>query len=195
MPQGWAKKIPTEENYMKRTINYAKHLAVAVLLAQLPALLRADCIPSAPTGDTVPFTMVTLKNNRVASYSTGSLTISDSSSPYSVDRSRTLSATRIPQLFSDRTACVGGGLCLTKQPFDISQPDQLGVSVIEATTLTLSGLTTSISVTLTLESWGNAKISFTGTCNAAGELHGAFDSNTSAVFAFGTPVSSPPPPK
>ena len=180
---------------MKRTISYAKHLAVAVFLAQLPTLLRADCIPSAPTGDTVPFTMVTLKNNLVASYATGSLKISDSSTPYSVDRSTTLSATQIPQMFSDRTACVGGGLCLTKQPFDISRPDQLGVSIVEATTLTLSGLTTSISVTLTLESWGNAKISFTGTCNAAGELYGHYDSNTSALFAFGTPVSAPPPPK
>jgi len=184
------------EDSMKRTITYAKHVAVALFLTQLPTLLRADCIPSGATGDTVPFTLVTLKNTQVAGYAAGSLTISNSSGPLAVDHSTTLSGKQIPQLFSDRLACSGGGPCLSPdQPFDFSTPDHLGVSITEATTLTVSGLTTGITVTLTLESWGNAKINFTGTCNNTGELQGTFDSNTSALIAFGTPASVPPPPK
>jgi len=89
---------------MKRTINYAKHLAIAVVLTQLPTFLRADCVPSGTTGDVVPFTLVSLKNNQVASYATGSLVISNNDIPYSVNQSRTLAATQIPQMFSDRTA-------------------------------------------------------------------------------------------
>lgn len=181
---------------MKRTINYTKHLAVAAFLALPPTLLHADCIPSAPTGDTVPFALTTLKNSQVASYATGTLAISDTGGGISLDRSTTLSATHIPQLFSDRTYCPGGGLCLIQQPFDISAADQLGVSITETTAFILGkGLTTSISVTLTLESWGNAKISFSGKCNAAGVLYGTYESNTSALIAFGTPVAAPPPPK
>jgi hypothetical protein len=181
---------------MKR-INYAKLLAVAAFLTPLPNLLRADCIPSGATGDVVPFTLVTLKNTQVTGYATGSLTISNSSSSISVDHSTTLSGKQIPQLFSDRLTCVGGGPCLSPdQPFDFSTPDHLGVSITEATTLTIgSGFSTSINVTLTLESWGNGKINFIGSCNNTGELHGTFDSNTSALIAFGTPTSVPPPPK
>jgi len=182
---------------MKRRITYAKHLALALFLTQVPNLLHADCIPSGATGDVVPFTLVTLKNTQVAGYATGSLTISNSSSPLAVDHSTTLSGKQIPQLFSDRAYCPGGGVCADpEQPFDYAKADQLGVSVTEATTLVLgSGLTTSINVTLTLESWGNAKINFTGTCNNTGELSGTFDSNTTAIIAFGTATSAPAPPK
>jgi hypothetical protein len=188
---------------MKHTMTYAKHLAVAALLAQLPTVLRADCMPSGATGDLVPFTMVTLKNNQVASYATGTLQLSNSGAPYSLDHSTTVSGTQIPQLFSNRTAtnsaCAGEKICLLPpQPFNINQADNLGVSITEATTWNLTvppyGPVTAITVTLTLESWGNAQTSFTGTCNAAGELYGSYDSNTTAVFAFGTPYAAPPPP-
>jgi len=179
---------------MRSTITYAKYLAVAVVLAQLPTFLRADCVPSGATGDVVPFTLVTLKNNQVASYATGSLVISNNDIPASINQGRTLSATQIPQLFSDRTAYYAPGctsdICLggSYQPFNIFQADQLGVNVTESTTLTLgTGFKTSINVTLTLESWGNGKESFAGTCAATGDLYGTFDSNTFAVIAFGTP--------
>jgi hypothetical protein len=52
---------------MRRIITYAKHLAVAVILTQLPTFLRADCIPSGTAGDIVPFTLVALKDNQAAS--------------------------------------------------------------------------------------------------------------------------------
>jgi hypothetical protein len=186
------------ENSMKRTFPYASHLLVAAFLTQLPTLLRADCIPSAPTGYTVPFTLVTLKNSHVASYATGSLAISDTGGGVSLDRSTTLSATHIPQLFSDRTYCpdTGSGLCLTQQPFDIFEADQLGVTISEVTSFIIGkGFTTSINATLTLESWGNGKISFAGSCANTGELYGTFDSNTFAVIACGTPVPPSIPPK
>jgi hypothetical protein len=194
-------KNPQSEEVMKRTNNYAKYLTVAVVLTQLPTFLRADCVPSGATGDVVPFTLVSLKNNQVASYATGALTISNSDIPASIDQSRTLSATQIPQLFSDRTAnydpgCTGK-ICLggQSQPFNVFQADQLGVNVTESTTLTLgTGFKTSINVTLTLESWRNAKQSFTGTCAPTGELYGTFDSNTFEVIVFGTPEPPQPPP-
>ncbi len=175
---------------MKRTTTYAKHLAVAVFLTQLPTFLRADCIPSGATGDLVPFTLVELKNNGVANYATGSLTLSNSGVS-ALDWSTTLSGTQIPQLFSDRTATYNPpgcpSPCLTKvsQPFNVFQADQLGVNVTE--------FTTSINVTLTLESWGNGTQSFTGTCAATGELYGTFDSETFLVFRFGTPAPPPSP--
>jgi len=179
---------------MKRSITFAKYLAVAVLMTQLPTFLRADCVPSGTTGDVVPFTLVTLKNNQVASYATGALVISNNDIPASINQSRTLSATEIPQLFSDRTAYYAPGctsdICLdgSYQPFNVFQADHLGVNVTESTTFTLgTGLKTSINVTLTLESWGNGKQSFTGTCASTGDLYGTFDSNTFAVITFGTP--------
>ncbi|MGI8992582.1 MAG: hypothetical protein ACR2I2_23745 [Bryobacteraceae bacterium] len=70
-----------------------------------PGLLRADCVPTAPVGYTVPFSMVTLKNfssggSQYASYTTGSLTYT-SHSRFFVGT--TLSSTGSQQLFSDRT--------------------------------------------------------------------------------------------
>jgi hypothetical protein len=187
---------------MKRTINYAKYLAVAVVLTQLPTFLRADCVPSGTTGDLVPFTLVSLKNSQVASYATGSLEINNNDIPASINQSRTLSATQISQLFSDRTAYYAPGctsdICLSGsfQPFNVFQADQLGVNVTESTTLTSgAGFKTSINVTLTLESWGNGKQSFTGTCAPTGELYGTFDSNTFEVIVFGTPEPPLPAPK
>jgi hypothetical protein len=90
-----------------------------------------------------------------------------------------------------RTYCpsAGRGLCLTEQPFDIFQADQLGVTISEVTSFVSgTGLTASINATLTLESWGKGKISLAGSCASTGELYGTFDSNTFAVIAFRTRV-------
>jgi hypothetical protein len=58
----------------------------------------------------------------------------------SLDRSTTLSATHIPQLFSDRTYCpgTGSGLCLTQQRCDIFEADQLGVTISEVTSFVIA---------------------------------------------------------
>lgn len=180
-----------------------KHLSIykkvlpAAFLTLLPTFLQADCIPSSPSGYTVPFKLVTLKQDHYASYATGTLTISESSGV--LDWNTTLSATHVPQLFSERfiPSCPGSsGICLNQQPFDIYQADQLGVSIDKATVVGPKGETTSINVTFTLESWGNGKESFAASCNAStGELYGTFDSNTFAVISFGTPEAPQPPPK
>jgi hypothetical protein len=172
------------------------HLSVAALVMLLPNFLNATCIPSAPAGYTVPFSMVTLKNNQHAYYATGLLTISVSNDPY--EQFTTLSATEIPELFSDRfvpVTCRPGALCGPgDQPFDINQADKLGVTITE-TALRLSSPAT-INVTFTLESWGNGTESFSGSCDATtGELYGTFDGVNFAVIAFGTPEAPIGPPK
>ena len=180
---------------MKRTMMYAKHLAVAALLTQLPTALRADCMPSGATGDTVPFTMIKLKNNQVATYAAGGLQLSNSGVAYSLNRSTTVSGSQIPELFSNRQTCLTGELCATEQPFYIGEPEQLAVSITESTSWSAVppvGPATGITITLTDSS---GTFSFTGTCNAAGELYGTYESNTSALFAFGTPVAPVGPPK
>ncbi|HTU46566.1 MAG TPA: hypothetical protein VMF91_15980 [Bryobacteraceae bacterium] len=184
---------------MKRLSIYKK-ISPLVALMLLPAFLKADCVPSAPTDYTVPFKLVTMKNytgTAYASYTTGSLTISDYSGI--LDFGTLLSATHLPQLFSGRTApfCPGSsGVCLNEQPFDIYQADQLGVSVNDSNYISLKGVTNTITVTLTLESWGNGTQSFTGTCDAkTGELYGTFNDDTFAVMSFGTPEPPQAPPK
>jgi hypothetical protein len=177
---------------LKRNQN---HLSVAALVLLLPTFLHATCLPSAPTGYTVPFSLVTLKNNQHASYASGLLTISDSNN---LSEEKTLSATHIPQLFSDRfvpVTCRPGALCGSgDQPFDIKQADQLGVTITESTR-NFPPVTT-IKVTFTLESWGNGTQSFTGSCDAStGELYGTFDGNNFAVITFGTPEAPVEPPK
>jgi hypothetical protein len=86
-------------------------------------------------GDSVPFTMVTLKNNQVASYATGTLQLSNSLISFSLDHSTTVSGTQIPQLFSNRTAtnpdCTGLLCGLPPQPFDVNQAENLGVLITE----------------------------------------------------------------
>lgn len=187
---------------MKRVITYAKHFALAACLTQLPTLFAADCVPTGTTGDLVPFTLVTLKNNQVASYATGTLTLNNNNIPYSLEQGRSLSATQIPQLLSDHVTSYDPGctgLCLnqTQQPFNAFEPDQLGVSVSESTNfLTIGGSPgPTITITLTLESKGNEKLSFAGTCASTGELYGTFESNSFAVVAFGTPEPPQPPPQ
>jgi hypothetical protein len=184
---------------MTHLSTYKKLLPAAVIML-LPTFLKADCVPSAPTGYTVPFKLVTMKNftgTAYASYTAGSLEISDYSGI--LDFGTTLSATHLSQLFSGRTApfCPGNsGICLNEQPFDIYQADQLGVSVNDSNVISSKGVTNSINVTLTLESWGNGTESFTGTCDAkTGELYGTFDDNTFAVMSFGTPEPPQAPPK
>lgn len=171
-----------------------KHLLAAAFVMLLPTFLHAECIPSGPIGYVVPFSLVTSKNNQHVSYATGSLAISDSSTLF--ESSTTLSATEIPQLFSDRFVplnCHAGELCGSPvQPFDINQADHLGVTITETTRSLPPG--TTIQVTFTLESWGNGTQSFTGSCDAStGELYGTFDGNTFAVITFGTPQPPPPP--
>ncbi|MBV9267028.1 MAG: hypothetical protein JO061_12735 [Acidobacteriaceae bacterium] len=175
-------------------LNFARisSTLLALLGMTLPAMLRADCLPSAPNGYYVPYSLVTLKNytsgNQFASYSTGTLQASSHSVGF-FEFVETLSSTRNQQLFSDRFDTKGcDGIICTYQPFAVDRADQLGVSISRTTLLGHPG---AINGTFTLESWGNATESFTGTCDATtGSLTGTLNGNTFVVVTFGTPYSN-----
>ena len=155
-----------------------------------PNYLHADCVPTAPSGYSVPFIMTELKNypsgKAFASYTTGQLFAKDYLLGTTV-----WSATKLPQLFSDRYGNVDCRSFCLNQPFDINQADQLGVSISDGYNF-LTGQK-NILVTMTLESWGNGQASFSGTCDSTtGVLYGTIGGNTFVTIAFGTP--QPPPP-
>jgi hypothetical protein len=163
----------------------------------LPALSHADCIPSGASGDDVPFTLVTLKNNQVAGYATGTMTLTETRPPAAISSTTTLAASAVPKLFSNRLTCTDSSKpCLdATQPFAVSEPDNINVTVTESTGIVLGkGLVTTIVVTVK-DPHAGTNDSFTGTCSNTNELYGTYESNTFAVLAFGTPVTPPPLPK
>jgi hypothetical protein len=144
---------------------------------------RASCVPSAPTGWTVPFSISTMdKATAVASYTYGQLISSTSGANLSGNST---------QLFSDRLVpftCPPLRLCNPpRQPFDINHADVLGVKI--------ATIASSIYVTLTLESWKNAQISFVGHCDTTtGLLYGSASwppniNNAMFLIQFGTPYN------
>ncbi len=158
-----------------------------------PQVFAASCLPSAANGASVPFTMVTQQNyaggSPYVSYVTGGLIASSSSSFFF--HSTTFANSGIPQLFSNRyaTPACGSQFCFATQPFDINQADQLGVSIVESSSVFTNPPSTSITVTLTLQSWGNGKESFAATCDATtGMLYGDLAGNTHVSIALGTPI-------
>ncbi len=94
------------------------------------------------------------------------------------------------------------GLCIAsrktqfQQPFNIDKADNLGISLSDGENLLVyPPAGEQISVTFTLESWGNAKETYSGNCNAtSGELY-LTTSEHMYVITFGTPVAPLPPPK
>ena len=171
-------------------------IAIAVLaLTTITAagLLNADCLPSAPTNYKVPFSLVTLKNfnsggSQYASWVKGSLTITNVNT--FIYSGITLASSGNQQLFSDRTSPVCND-CYEAQPFTVFQPDELGVSISRGDSLFAPANNGKIFLTLTLQSWGNAKEQYTATCDAtSGELYYT-RSTGSGLITFGTP--EPPP--
>jgi hypothetical protein len=176
---------------MSRTVSLHRVLAGAtVILGTVvsgPAALHANCIPVAGAGDYVPFTMTTLFTSGVASYANGTLFNSYTTKYYII------SGTQQPQLFSDRFVPCGTD-CFSTQPFDIGQADQLGVE-IATTRSTLSGPNPNVTLTFTLESWGNGQFSLKGHCDAVtGLLYGSGSwppntDNAMVTIRFGTPYA------
>jgi hypothetical protein len=83
----------------------------------------------------------------------------------------------VVQYFSDRRYLPGGGIGFAWAPFDSSKTDKTLV------TINLSTLGTSFgTVTLTLLSWGNAQVSFKGSCQD-GLMYG-FTGNTMVVMSL-----------
>jgi hypothetical protein len=149
-------------------------------LAGMPAL--AACAPSAPSAQYwyVPVSLSTTNTAGVVSYASGMLNAS--SGAWSGGTT---------QVFSDRNnGCPSGQLC-TPRPFGGSE-DNLGVKVKG----TASG---AITVTMTLESWGNGQFSFTGYCDKTTNLlYGSASwspnvNSTMVVIQFGAPFHNAPP--
>ena len=89
---------------------------------------------------------------------------------------------------SSRFTCPPLRLCNPpRQPFDINHADVLGVKI--------ATIASSIYVTLTLESWKNAQISFVGHCDTTtGLLYGSASwppniNNAMFLIQFGTPYN------
>ena len=168
-------------------------LSLTLFSIALPGLLNADCLPSAPTGYTVPFSLVTLKDfsssgNQYASWVKGSLTITNTNTLFY--SGIMLASSGNQQFFSDRTAAVCAG-CFERQPFDIHQTDQLGVSIARGYSVLNPANNGVIVLTLTLQSWGNTKETATATCDpTSGELYYT-SSSGSGLITLGTPEAPP----
>ena len=156
------------------------------------AALGASCVPTANIGGTdVPFT-ISVTNNKThnVSYAGGLL-----GTPTASANGSTTWSGDAPQLFSDRqvalTTCPPGKLCNPlMQPFNAHQSDSLGVQIVATSSNT-------VKVNLTLKSWGNGKVSLTGTCDSVtGLLFGSGSwspnsNNVIFVISFGSII--PPP--
>jgi hypothetical protein len=171
---------------MKKTLSLFTLLGLV-----LPSFVHAACVPTAPVGYTVPFKMVTMKNfssggSTYASYTTGSLTYTAHSFIFS---GTTLSGTNAQQLFSDRTFNIDcGPLFCSQQPFNLNNADKLGVAISDGSLLTFPVKPATISITFTLESWGNGQSTASATCDAtSGELY-ITTSTGMSVLTLGTPV-------
>jgi hypothetical protein len=148
-------------------------IAMAVTLT--PGVVWADCIPSAPVGYMVLATVSTHSANNLVSYSTGTLTFG----------AGWKSLSPLTQLFSNRFVKAPPGV-FASQPFDIESPDNLGVAITDK-----SG---SITLILTLQSWGNVTASAQATCDGAllrANLNYPGQGDTDVVVSFGTPQRPP----
>jgi len=173
--------------------------AIILMFALVVApAIHADCLPSVPAGWQVPVYISTHNAaTHAVGYAIGSLTASE----YFYWHPSVLSGNGFPQVFSDRWAPCNdaGSLGCQKeipesQDFDVAQADQLGVSIRE--TVEVFGHPPVISVTLTLQTWGNATYTFAATCDSTTNLlYGSFDNNTMAVFSFGQAQAPEQPPQ
>jgi hypothetical protein len=132
--------------------------ALSMALVGVPA--HADsCLPFLKfnSSEVAFLTLVTLNKKGVASYATkGATHVAAGRTPAGGIRSEAWTISSAPQTFSDRG--------MPAQPFISSNADKVGVSV---------GVAASPQVTVTLESWGNAKAVFTASCSAGGVMHGS----------------------
>jgi|HubBroStandDraft_6_1064221.scaffolds.fasta_scaffold814992_1 hypothetical protein len=173
-------------NQTASIIRSAKALLVISTFVIAPAI-HADCLPTVQPGGSVPFYLST---HNVATHAVGysAGTLADSGTTFSV-----LSGNQFPQSFSDRFAPLNCTECFGpswpgNQNFSIASLDHVGLSITR--TLASFGHPSTISITLTFDTWGNTKTTFTGVCDATTNLlYGSYNSsgNTMAVISFGTP--------
>jgi hypothetical protein len=194
------KHLLRSKEIIMKGISFSKPLSAIILSALgLPALVQADCVPSAPVGYTVPFKLVSLENYRStsdpdATYVDGGLTVTAHSELF---RGTTLSSADNQRLFSDRTYCRDSGsgkgihLCGLYQPFDADQAGTLSVSITDGESLLPVFPPKGHELTVTLHD----KDSYSATCDSASEALYFSDGSTMYVMTFGTPVAPLPQPK
>jgi len=181
-----AKAIGFENLFAGQALRLASRALVVVsALVVVPAATHADCLPSVPNGWQIPFYMSTHDvTTHAVEYATGTLIDSTHLLPL-------LSGDNFPQLFSDRFVACGPDCLVPTQPFDVGQADHVGLAITR--TLAFPPKPSTISITLTLDTWGHTKYTFVGACDASTNLlYGSFTNNTMAVISFGTPVPTPP---
>ena len=185
------KAISVERFFAGQAIPLASRALVVVAALVVAPAIHADCLPSAQNGWHIPFYMSTHNDiTHAVSYTKGYLVEYPNRLAYLPSL---LYGDPFPQLFSDRVVPGGPSYGLsTGQPFDIGQADQIGVAITRS--LQSVGGPSSISVTLTLDSWGHTKYTFAGACDASTNLlYGSYDNNTMVVISFGAPFPPSPP--
>ncbi len=146
---------------------YKKILSAIVLtIAAVPPALAADCAAMVKGfGPSAGAVLVTINNRNVASYHATALVHRDAfktlagivPSGLVTPKGNGIDNPGVgPQLFSDRYAA-------GNQPFNVNKPDSITLAITDKAPVT---------VTVTLNSWGNAKVRFTPTCEAGGFMHG-----------------------
>ncbi len=165
-------------NELSKTIHLqlrsaVRAVAVISIAATLAGNVKADCVPTAPGGYHVPFTMSAHRNDGLVSYTTGDL--SPSASWFGLQLSGDGAA-----LFSDRTYLTGTGWYARPAPFNPAETDGIQLSIVKTL---ISPIV--IRVTLTDGSW---KGSFVAQCDSATNLlYGSLDNNTMVAISFGAP--------
>jgi hypothetical protein len=162
------------------------------LLAASQGLFALDCIPNGHSGDTVAFTMVTLKGggSPSSSYSKGTLLVSAASNTKVLGPTG-YSTAHNDQYFSDRVKSLPAPALFYLQPFDAQKKDLIGLSISQPAPLTNRPAT----ITLTAETAGNTKSSFTAACDATtGVIYGSVGNNTFVAITLGAATAPPAPP-
>jgi hypothetical protein len=171
-------------NPITRTLLIPGLVAVS-MLTLIPGAIKAQtpqsCLPQAPAGWQVPFTMTTHtsqgNNHDLVSYTRGILT---SYGNYYMSGWKSDHNT---QLFSNQFAgSAQDGF--NQQPFAIDKPNYIGLNIF----VNHTAWPATIGVTLTLDSWGYGTSSFEGHCDAGSNLlYGTVDNSAMVLISFDQP--------
>lgn len=151
----------------------------------LPAIARADCVPTVPKGYLVEFVMSAHSDTNIVSYTRGFLSPSESSgftTQLSGAGTALYSDRRYPQYELDYP----GGW----PPFDFRQPDKITLSI--SSSISRTTFSPAIGVTITNNTWGGLKNYFSGQCDATTNLLYGSTGNALVVISFGLPYNPNP---
>lgn len=174
--------------YMVSPMKAKSVLSLLTLISlAAPSLVRADCVPTAPVGYTVPFTMVAQRTYASSGergntgYGTGSMTYTEHLWTFD---GTTLASSGNELLFSQDKMPNNGCFLCTLQPFYLYDSEALALSVSDGHSFLAT--TSAVNVALSSPTLGN--LSGVATCDAtSGELF--FSTSVGVnVISFGAPV-------